>query len=494
MKLRIAIGGIWHETNSFASGLTELDDFTAYQFAQGDELIERYRSTGTEIGGIIAQSAKDGHELVPALYAAAVPSGVISRETATFLVDELVKMMVVQSGLLDGVILSLHGAASAEGIADLDGYILERIKHSLGNTIPIIAIFDYHANVSESMVDNATVLIGYDSYPHTDMAERGAESVRVMAKILNDGIFPQKAFLRIPLLSQPLKQKTSEPPMLEIMDLLHELEKWPGVLCGSVAMGYPYSDVPHLGATVLIYGDQLDFLTPIAEKLALKIWKLRDKFLPTVMSVENGVTCAVGSKLYPVVIVEPADNIGGGSAGDGVSVLSELLVRNAERATVVIADPQAVETIVSAGSGKLISVYIGGKTDNKHGPTIEITGRVRSISNGEYVHKGSYMTGYTTSMGTTAVVDVNGVNVVISSRRSMPFDAEQLRCVGIEPAEQKIIAVKSAIAWEAAYGEIAKKVVIVDSPGVCAIDPNRFDYQNRPRPLYPLETNFDYSP
>ena len=164
MNERIAIGGIWHETNGFAAGLTELADFHAYQYAEGAALLDRYRGTGTELGGMTAAAEQCGFELLPTLFAAAVPSATIARPALDALCDGILARLDA-SGAVDGMLLVLHGAAAAEEIDDADAYVLERVREVLPRSCPIAATFDFHANLSEAMVAGADVLVGYDTFP-----------------------------------------------------------------------------------------------------------------------------------------------------------------------------------------------------------------------------------------------------------------------------------------------------------------------------------------
>lgn len=492
MQPKIAIGGIWHETNTFATGLTTLDDFKAYQYARQLALTERYENTNTELGGVISGATQFNLQIVPTVFAAAVPSGMIARQTLDHLVNELTDL-IHQARPLDGVILALHGAAVAQDTDDADGFILERVRKVVGSSLPIVATFDYHANLSDNMVRHASILIGYDTYPHTDMAQRGEEAVRVIADLITNNDQLHRAHRKLPLLTSPLKQSTTESPMYNVIQTLHDMERDPDITCGSVAMGFPYSDVAHLGASVVMYGRDPKKVEDATATVAAEIWNSRHQFNENILPVTECVEHATNSTDFPVVIVEPADNVGGGSAGDGTGVLAELIKHNANKAVVVVYDPDAMIAAEHAGVGRRCNLRIGGKSDHQHGEPIETTVLVEKITTGEYEHKGSYMTGYITSMGRTALVRADGVQIVLTSRRSMPFDAEQLRCLGIEPKEQNILVVKAAVAWKAAFGDIAKRVLIVDTPGVCAAELTRLNYNKRPQPLFPLDESTTHS-
>ena len=487
MSRRVAIGGIWHETNGFAAGRTELDDFHAYQYAEGTALLERYRGTGTELGGMISAAEACAFDLVPTVFAAAVPSATIAGPALDALCAGI-QGRLRASRPVEGMLLVLHGAAAGEGIDDADAFVLARIREVLKRPLPIAATFDFHANLSEAMVAGADLLVGYDTFPHVDMAERGAEAAHLLARLLaHPRRRPARALAKVPLLSVPQKQATDREPARSIMSALHEIEARPEIWCGSVALGFPYADAPHLGASVLIYADDQATARHSAETLAGEIWARREAFDVALVAPGDAVAEAMGCARAPVVLVDPADNVGGGSAGDGTVILDALVRQGAEGAVIVIADPQAVAVAGAAGEGGRFEAAVGARVDDRHGRPVPIRGVVKKLGDGRYVHKGSYMTGYETSMGRCAVVDAAGIRIVLTSRRTMPFDAEQLRCMDIEPAAQKIIVVKSASAWRAAYGSVARHIIFVDTPGVCASNLEHFDYRRRPRPAYPLE-------
>ena len=486
MKKRIAIGGIWHETNGFAAGFTELDDFHAYQYAEGEALLERYRGTGTELGGMISAAQECDFELLPTLFAGAVPSATIARGALDALCDGICSRLAAFASV-DGMLLVLHGAASAEGIDDADAFVLERVREVLPRPLPIAATFDFHANLSEAMLVGADLLVGYDTFPHVDMAERGAEAARLLARLLASPERPARALAKVPLLSVPQKQATDREPARSVMSALHEIEDRPEVWCGSVALGFPYADAPHLGASVLIYADDTESARHCAESIAKEIWSRRESFDISLVAPDDAVAEALSSARWPVVLVDPADNVGGGSAGDGTVILEALMRHGAQDAVVVIADPEAVAAATAAEEGGAFEALVGAKVDDRHGTPVPVRGVVTRLGDGRYVHKGTYMTGYETSMGQCAVVDADGIRILLTSRRTMPFDAEQVRCMGIEPAEQRIIVVKSASAWRAAFESVARHIIFVDTPGVCASNLEHFDYRRRPVPAYPLE-------
>jgi microcystin degradation protein MlrC len=259
-------------------------------------------------------------------------------------------------------------------------------------------------------------------------------------------------------------------------------------------MGFPYADVPDLGASVLIYATEAEPAARTADDLARMIWQARDRFRPELMAVDQAVRTAIAASETPVVLAEAADNVGGGSADDGTVVLDALLKHGAKDAVIVIADPEAVTAAEAVGVDGAFDGLVGGKVDRLHGAAVRVQGRVQLLTDGRYRHTGSYMTGYETSMGRTAVIEAGGIKIVLTSLRTMPFDAGQLHSVGIESEAMRIIVAKSAIGWRAAYGSIAKQAITVDSPGIATSNLARLSFKKRPSPLYPLEPDTSWSP
>lgn len=477
MPARIGVGGLWHETNTFARVPTTLEDFHHYQFAEGNDLLHSYRGVRNEIGGFIEGAAIHGFDLAPSIYAAAVPSGIVQRPAYEYLKQRILQDL---PKALDGILLALHGAMVAEGVEDVEADLLRSIRNQVGVEIPIVATFDLHGNLSQQTVENADALIGYDTYPHIDMYERALEACQVLRWILEHKRTPVFAFRKLPLLTAPQAQETGQPPMKQIFEKVRRIEQHPGILTVSAAPGFPYSDIPRLGFSVLVYADRDQELADrCAQELAEFVWSVRKQFHIANVPVAEAVARAMAVQ-GPVVLVDVADNIGGGTRGDGTAILRELITQKARNAVVVLADCQAVTAAVEAGVRQQVGLQAGAEP-------VRLTGRVRLISDGIYVHRGSYMTGQTTDMGRTAVLDAEGLSVVLTERPTMPFDAEQLYSLGIDPRRQQIIVAKSAIGWKAAYGDVAKDVIYVDTPGICSSNLKSFSFRRVPRPIFPLD-------
>jgi microcystin degradation protein MlrC len=303
------------------------------------------------------------------------------------------------------------------------------------------------------------------------------------------GARPATAFASVPILAVPGRQGTDDLPMRELLARVHAIEADPRVLVVTLAGGFCYSDVPEAGIAIVVSTDGDPVLaSAYAAELQALAWAQRDAFVQRNLAPAEAVRLALAAPPgRPAILVDGPDNIGGGAPGDGTVLLAELLRQGATEAAVVIADPEAVAAAYSAGVGGAFAGDVGGKTDRFHGDPVPVRGTVRLLADGRFTYRGSYMTGQERSMGLTAVLDVAGNHLVLTERKTMPFDAQHLRAVGISPEWCRAIVVKSATAWRAAFADIAGPVYEADTPGICTTNLANLPYQHLRRPIFPLD-------
>jgi microcystin degradation protein MlrC len=224
-------------------------------------------------------------------------------------------------------------------------------------------------------------------------------------------------------------------------------------------------------------------------------WAHRHEFVHSALPVKEAVAQALAADGRPIVLADMADNTGGGAAGDGTEILRELVRVGARGATVAcIWDAAAVQACAKAGVGARVTLEIGGKVDDRHGAPLPVTGTVRTLSDGRFVHRGPMMTGLPGRLGPTAVLDVADVKVILISYRWQTLDPEMIRFVGIDPLEEKILVVKSTIHYRAAFEPIARRIIEVDAPGLSSSNLTRFDFRRIRRPIFPLDPDLEYEP
>ena len=490
--MRLAIAGLCHETNTFAGNLTPLADFERAGGFPGlmleEQVVNALRGTRTGTGGFIAAAEACGDaELLPLIWTFAQPSGIVEQSAFEALADMLLERLRA-AGPVDGVLLELHGAMVTEECLDAEGELLERIRRETGPDLPVVATLDLHANISQRMAAHATSLIGYDSYPHVDAHERGAEALRIIRDACLGVTRPVCALAQIPMLIGPPRQCTLMPPMSDLISLAHQLERRPGILTVTLAGGFPFADTHDTGAAVVVTADGDPALAAAEAKcLAAQVWERREDFRLRLTPVSEAIEWALEHG-GPVILADGSDNPGGGAPCDGTVMLEALVRARAPLSTVAImADPEAVAGAWDAGEGSEVTLTIGGKTDDRHGAPLTLSGTVRRLCDGNYVNAGPMFTGLPVAMGRTAVFAVGGVEVILTERRVQPYDAQALRSLGIEPANRLIIGLKSAVHFRADFGPLARRVFEIDTPGIHNPDVTQYEYHHLRHPIWPLD-------
>jgi microcystin degradation protein MlrC len=488
--LRLIAGGIMHETHTFSAEPTTVESLSVV--ARGDELLA-FAGANHSLGGVIDGCRELGIELAPAFFADGASTGIPDRQTFETLLGELCAR-IGASLPADGIVLTLHGAMVAADFPDAEAEIARRVREIAGPDLPIAVTLDLHANIGQAMVDRVDVITTYDTYPHTDAAARAKEAVALLARTIRGEIRPTMALAKPPLLPVPQAMATAEGPFKTIFDRAHEMEESGKALTVTVAGGFAYADVPEAGVSFLVTTDDDPAAARrLADELAALAWSLREQMIVRNTPPAAAVAEAIAFPVGPVMLVDVGDNIGGGTPGDGTVLLRELLAQGAKEAAIVIADAEAAAAAHAAGVGATVRLKVGGKTDRLHGEPVTVEGRVRLLSDGRWVHEGPENAGVPADMGPTAVVRCGGVDLVLTLRKSMPGDQQQLRSVGIDPTKQQIIVVKAAVRWRGGFGPIARHAVYADTPGLGSVDLRRFDYRNIRRPIFPLDPEAEFS-
>ena len=491
--MKIVTGTISHETNTFSNIPTTLDEFNKQGITSGDDIPERFEGTGSIENAFLEASRRHGFELVWTIWASAIPGGLIPRDTFDWIEGRLLAG-ISDAGNIDGVLLHLHGSAVVDGIPDAEGRILEDVRKLVGPDVPIAATLDLHSLNTQQMVENAGLLIGYDTYPHVDPHERGAEVADNLVRIIEGEINPTGALEKPPLWTPLQSQVTSrdDTPMRKLIDRAWEIENDQKVISASCFGGFPFADVHHLGLSTIVYTDNdADLARRYAQALAKLAWDMHDQWLVHPTPVEGAVRQAIEAPGGPVILADIADSGAGGTAGDGTEVLREMFEQGARSGAVCsISDQEAIDKAVEAGVGSTLTMEIGGKRDKYHGSPVELTGKVKLIHSGEFIRKGPMMTGVLQTVGRTVVLEVGGsggIEIMLTEHRAHPNDLEYFRAFGIEPTDKKMLVLKSAAHYRAAFDPIAKLTIEIDAPGLTSPDFRRFDFKNVRRPMYPLD-------
>lgn len=210
------------------------------------------------------------------------------------------------------------------------------------------------------------------------------------------------------------------------------------------------------------------------------------------MTLVPAIAQAKGLTDGPILILDHADNCGSGGTQDVMTVLAEVIAQGLEDVAVAaVWDPGAVAELARAGIGQTVTVRLGGKVSmpsiGAQGRPLEVTGKVRVLTDGSFTVRGPMYTGVTVHMGPTAVLDTGKVKIVIVSRHHEPWDLGVFTSVGIDPAATRYLLLKSRIHYRAGFAPIARATVLADGEGVTTSDNSQLRYAKLRRPIYPLD-------
>ena len=487
--MRVITGAIGHETSTFTTVATTWESYRNQRFGYliGDEIISKFRGTNTTIGGYIAGAEAHGLELIPTIFANAHPSGPTPRDVFEAILKDMLDR-IAEAGSIDGVLLDLHGAMVAEGIDDGEGHILAAVRELVGPRVPILAELDIHSNVSRRMIEMADVLIGRETYPEIDQAERARECADVLVRMHREGLRPTMALHQIPLV-WGLNQVTAHSPMREAIAELHRIEAQPGVICGSIATCYPLADIPDMGASVYIVTDNdPDLAQRYADELAAWIWERRADWQVPMPPTREALAQATAEEKFPVIFADRNDNTGGGSPGDSTGMLQIFIKAELEDACILyIVDPEAVRACQEAGVGATLTLDVGAKSTPLQGEPICMTAEVIALSDGDFRYDGPRNAGLESSMGPSAYIRQDGIHVLLVTEREQPFDTAFSRTMGLDPRQMRYIGVKSTVHFRAGFESWAGAIHAVSEPSVHDPVGKELPFHNLGRKLYPFD-------
>lgn len=488
-KRRVGIVGLLQESNTFIEGKTTLAHFEADLLLRGEPIREAMAGAPHEVGGFFAGLEEAGIEAVPLFLARALPYGVIVEEAFESLVADLLEA-VAAAGPLDGYLAAPHGATVAEGFPDADGEWLSRLRRQIGAGTPLIATLDPHTNLTPAMVAATDALVAYSTNPHLDQRETGINAASLMARTLAGEIRPVQAAAYPPLAMNIQCHNTSVEPLASLYREAAALFAEPGLLGGSLILGFPYADVELMGSSVLVLGNGAETL-PLAQaqadRIAAMMWERREEFAPVFLGIDEALARVAASEVQPVVLLDMGDNVGGGSPADSTAIIQAWRARReTTRLFACLHDAAAAQLAHAAGAGELIEASIGDPADPVRGRFCVV-----SLHEGVFHESKARHGGFSVfDQGATAVLEEEGSGLVlmVTTRRMAPFSLAQLTSLGVDPESFTCLIAKGVIAPMAAYAAVAHGGFLhVDSPGVTRADMEQLTYQHRRRPLFPFE-------
>ena len=480
--MKIAIATLATETNTFSPIPTGRAAFTG----------ERawFRTGASRHPAVLGSSPliewrhraeADGHEIVESICASAQPAGTTLRNIYEELRD-LILADIKAAMPVDVVLLCMHGAMVADGYDDCEGDTLARVREIVGARATIGIELDLHCHLTELMRASADVIITYKEYPHIDMVERATELYALCTAAQRGEIKPVMAYHDCRMVSM---WRTTVEPMKSFVAKMASLEGKDGVLSVSFGHGFPWGDVPEVGAKMLVVTDNDPAKAQaLASELGQEIWRLREACFPLHDTIDGGLDAALAAEGgKPVVIADVADNAGGGAPSDNTHILRRMVDRGVTDAVIgAFWDPVAVQFCTEAGVGASFDLRIGGKCGTASGDPVDLKVTVMALAEN---HSQGGLSGGRAPMGASAWVRAGGIDIILNSTRTQIFQPDAFTGLGCTLADKKIVVVKSTQHFHAGFAPIAREVRYVAAPGAIGPDFAAIPFTKRTTPYWP---------
>jgi microcystin degradation protein MlrC len=480
--MRIAIAGFQHESNSFAPEPTGWQHFRRPgdfpDLQRGPAMLAALRGIALPMAGIIPALERAGAEIVPLAWAVSNPGAPVTAEAFERIAALILAALseALEAGPLDGLVLELHGAMMAAGFPDAEGELLRRIRAVAGPDLAVTASLDPHANLTPAMVALADAVSPYRTYPHVDMHAAGARAAALAIARIRRGRPWAKAYRRIDYLTAITAQCTLVGPMAAAMAERERLAARHGCAELAFCFGFPYCDFDGCGPAIAAFADTESEAEAAAEGLAAWMAAHEGDFAGAVLPAAEGVAQAIATPGL-VVLADTQDNPGGGGHGDTTGLLAELIRQGAEGAVLgSINDAASAAACHAAGVGGRLALRLGGVSD---GRPLAVTAVVEALSDGRFTCTGPVAGGNAADLGPTALIRVApGVRVILASAKTQGLDQALFTHIGVNPAAQRIVAVKSSVHFRAHFEPIAARVIVVAAPGPVVADPSLLPFRH----------------
>lgn len=491
MSKRVLLAGLFHETHTFLEGRTTLADF---QERVGDEL-RVAEGDGSPLSAMLEVARSGGWDVLPAIDLRATPGPTVEdRVVDRFWTEfETVARRERTQGI-DGVCLVLHGAMVSQSLPDVEGEILSRVRGLVDSGVPICGVLDLHGNYTAKMSEHSQGMVAYRQNPHADAHAAARDGALLLDRLLRTGEHPVTVWSRPPVMWPPTGTGTAFEPMRTLEKMARDIEAaHEEILAVNVFGGFSFADTPDTGvAFSAVTLGAPRYAEAELQELSRAAFEMREQG-----NARDEPLNAVMQRLReyregPIVIAEPADNVGGGAPGDGTVLLQAFIDHNIKNAAVILNDPAAVTLLSARPLGERLTVDLGGKGSPLGGAPLRLEVELVSVNSGYFAledrnsHLAS-MCGSHCDMGRCAVVRHKGVTILITSRKTPPFDLGQWRSQGIDPEKLFAIGVKAAVAHRRVYDPIARAHHTVETPGPCSSNLQSFPFRRIRRPIYPLD-------
>ncbi len=488
---RILVAECKQEVSSFNPVPSRYEDF---RVVRGTAMLDHHRKGGEEVGGALSIfDADHSAQLVPTFGASSNTSGgVLSADGFERLSRDFLNSLA-DAGHVDAAFFSLHGAMQAEHEDDPEGFLLQEARRILGEKIPFVVSLDLHGVLTDRMLEHSDAVVAYHTYPHVDFFQTGARAAALLLKIVNRGIRPVTARVKIPALVRGDELITKSGAIRECIQLAQQIEASAAGLSAGVMWGNPFTDVPELrtNSFVVMDGDETAAREQALE-LANRFWKHHEKMQVPLTSLADSVRLAKEVVSGTVVMMDAADATSSGASGDSNAILREMVRQNYRgRVLAPITDPAAVRQAFAAGVGATIGITIGGAFDPARFQPFALEAQVRLLSDGKFR---SESFGWPWDSGDTAVLQAGNFTLVVGTRPVSLFDRSWFYAHGQDPRHFETVIVKSPHCEPHMFADWCAKLINVDAPGSTSANLRSLGHTRCTRPIFPLDGTIEFHP
>jgi microcystin degradation protein MlrC len=482
--MRVFSAALATETNTFAPMPTGLSSFHERAYFPAGQHPNAMQMHGGPLWAARLVGPARGWTLIEGLVAAAVPNGVVTRAAFEGLRDAL--LADLRAALpVDMVLLGMHGAMVADGYDDCEGDLLTRVRAIAGPDAVIGGTLDPHSHLSAAMVESADLLICWKEYPHTDILERAVELVDHCTALAEKRLRLRASVADARMIGT---LHTTREPGRGFTDRVSALEGRDGIVSVSTVHGFAWGDTPDMGTKILVYSDAAADPdgargAALAQRLAAELFDLRETMVESRPGIDEALDTALATTGM-VVLGDSSDNAGGGAPGDSTFILRRVLERGIRGVCLgPLWDAGAVRIAFDAGVGARLALRVGGKIAPQSGDPVDATWEVRALAR-DMVMTG--LAGTPAKLGDSTLVVCDDVEVVLTSYRCQAFGVDLFTQLGCDPAQRKLVVVKSSQHFRAAYAPIAARIIMVDAPGVLPSDITTLPYRKIKLPKWPF--------
>ncbi len=489
---RILVAGLHHESNTFNPIIAGEKDF---KVTYGDDIFNNFRENDS-VTGVIKTLQGAGYEVIPAVFARAVPNGEVDYNFYIKIKNEILEKAksALKEGPIDAITLSLHGSMRVKKQGEVEGYFLEELREMFPN-IPIISSLDMHTTMTKRMHDNCDAFVGYKCAPHTDCYETGEHAAKMTIAVLENGAKPKSAWVRVPILIAGEQSSTFVEPMMGLIKELRECEKKEGIMAASYLMGFPWADNEDSSVAVYVVADgDIELAEREAVKLAKVMWSKKDEFCFQTETYEEKEALDIAFKAVkegklPIYLSDSGDNPTAGASSDATGFLKLIMdddrTDNLEHPVVFggIYDPIATKQCEDR-VGEEITLTFGAKFDSVTSTPITATGIVKSYIK-DWSRRGMLQ-------GDLALFNSCGIDIVLAEVHVGYVTPEMFTDLGVNPRDVEIVVCKLGYLTHE-QSLVAKRSIMALTKGNTNEDLKTLEYKKIKRPIFPLDSDFRYS-